>query len=190
VHWGCDYATTLNIEVDPQRRRFGRRESDFALQRLIECRALETERVRLVALRWHSSGIQVRLGLRVGLKKRRRRISPCMRVEVLRNGGEKRNVLICQRIVAYSYSLCAAQQCPLSPREQLHNRYCSNKQQSGVHLSSMQGDPNRLDHVVGPCFHRRLPLCAGLHASETLRRSALRRYAQQWIAALWPWLTT
>jgi hypothetical protein len=25
VHWECDYATDLNIEVDPQRRRFGRR---------------------------------------------------------------------------------------------------------------------------------------------------------------------
>ena len=39
------------IEVDPQRRRFGCRESDFALQRLVECRALETKRVRVVALR-------------------------------------------------------------------------------------------------------------------------------------------
>ena len=28
---GCDYATALDFEVDPQRRRFGRRESDFAL---------------------------------------------------------------------------------------------------------------------------------------------------------------
>ena len=37
VHWGCYYATALDIEVDPQRRRFGRRESDFALQRLVEC---------------------------------------------------------------------------------------------------------------------------------------------------------
>jgi hypothetical protein len=51
VHWGCYYATALDIEVDPQRRRFGRSESDFAFQRLEECRALETERVRLVALR-------------------------------------------------------------------------------------------------------------------------------------------
>ena len=36
-HWGCYYATALDIEVDPQRRRFVcRRESagDFALQRL------------------------------------------------------------------------------------------------------------------------------------------------------------
>ena len=55
MHWGGYYATALDIEVDPQRRRFGCRESDFALQRLVECRALETERVRLVALRWHSS---------------------------------------------------------------------------------------------------------------------------------------
>ena len=38
-------------EVDPQCHRFGCRESDFALQRLVECRALETKRVRVVALR-------------------------------------------------------------------------------------------------------------------------------------------
>jgi hypothetical protein len=67
VHWGCDYATAVDVEVDLQRRRFGRRESDFALQRLEECRALETKRVRLVALRWNASGIEVRLGLPVGL---------------------------------------------------------------------------------------------------------------------------
>jgi hypothetical protein len=42
VHWGC-YATTLDIEVDPQRRRFGC-ESDFALQRLVECHALDGTR--------------------------------------------------------------------------------------------------------------------------------------------------
>jgi hypothetical protein len=64
---GSYYATALDIEVDPQRRRFCRRESDFALQRLEECRALETERVRLVALRWHASFIEVRLGLPLGL---------------------------------------------------------------------------------------------------------------------------
>jgi hypothetical protein len=39
VHWGCDEATAIDIEVDPQRRRFGSRESDFALQSLIEGRA-------------------------------------------------------------------------------------------------------------------------------------------------------
>jgi hypothetical protein len=43
-------ALGLLPEVDPQRRRFGCRESDFALQRLVECRALETTRVRLVAM--------------------------------------------------------------------------------------------------------------------------------------------
>jgi len=41
VHWGCDYATALDIEVDPQRRRFGCRESDFALPALEECRRLK-----------------------------------------------------------------------------------------------------------------------------------------------------
>ena len=50
VHWGCYYGTTLDIEVDPQCHRFGCRKSDFALQRLVECRAFETKRVRLVAL--------------------------------------------------------------------------------------------------------------------------------------------
>ena len=45
------HATALDIEVDPRRRRFGRREADFALQRLVECRALETDRIRMVALR-------------------------------------------------------------------------------------------------------------------------------------------
>ena len=41
VHWGCDYAIAVDIEVDPQRRRFCRRaivnknrESDCALQTL------------------------------------------------------------------------------------------------------------------------------------------------------------
>jgi hypothetical protein len=34
---------------------------------VVECRALETERVRLVALRQHSSGSEVRLGFQVGL---------------------------------------------------------------------------------------------------------------------------
>ncbi len=29
VHWDCYYATALDIEVDPQCRRFGRREADF-----------------------------------------------------------------------------------------------------------------------------------------------------------------
>ena len=41
VHWGCYYATALDIEVDPQRCRLGSRKSDFALQALVECCALE-----------------------------------------------------------------------------------------------------------------------------------------------------
>ncbi len=32
VHWGCYYATALDIEVDPQRCCLGRRQSDFAVQ--------------------------------------------------------------------------------------------------------------------------------------------------------------
>jgi hypothetical protein len=51
VIWECDDAIAGKIEVDPQRHRFGGRESDFALQRLVECRALETEQVRL-AFQW------------------------------------------------------------------------------------------------------------------------------------------
>ncbi len=41
VHWSGYDATALHIEVDPQRCRFGSRKSDFALQALVECRALE-----------------------------------------------------------------------------------------------------------------------------------------------------
>ena len=40
VHWSGYDATTVDIEVDPQRCRFGSRKSDFALQALVECRAL------------------------------------------------------------------------------------------------------------------------------------------------------
>jgi hypothetical protein len=65
VHWGCDDATAVNIEVHPQRRRFGSRESDFTRQGLIECRAAKTELVRVVLL-WHCCGSEVRLGLPVG----------------------------------------------------------------------------------------------------------------------------
>jgi hypothetical protein len=42
----------VDIEVDPQRRRFGRRESNFALQFLIEGRAGKTELVRVVLRFW------------------------------------------------------------------------------------------------------------------------------------------
>ncbi len=33
VHWGCDYATDLNIEVDPQRRRFVTTGSEIELKK-------------------------------------------------------------------------------------------------------------------------------------------------------------
>ena len=51
VHCGCNYATSVEVEADPQRHRLGRRESDFALECLEECRGLETDHVRVVALR-------------------------------------------------------------------------------------------------------------------------------------------
>ena len=38
MHWSGYDATALDIEVDPQRSRFGSRKSDFALQALVECR--------------------------------------------------------------------------------------------------------------------------------------------------------
>jgi hypothetical protein len=41
VHWSGYDATALDIEVDPQRCRFAIRKSDFALQALVECCALE-----------------------------------------------------------------------------------------------------------------------------------------------------
>ena len=59
---GFDYATAVDVEVNPQRCGLGRRESDFALQALVECRAAKTEHVRVVALRWHSGGNELRLG--------------------------------------------------------------------------------------------------------------------------------
>jgi hypothetical protein len=68
VQGRCDYTTTLDIQVDPYRRCFSRYESDFALQAHVECRAFEPERVvRSVLLRRQSSGMEVRLGLAVGL---------------------------------------------------------------------------------------------------------------------------
>ena len=64
----CDYATALDIEVDPKRRCLCRHEADLALQAHVECRAFELERiVRSVLLQWQSSGNEVRRGLAVGL---------------------------------------------------------------------------------------------------------------------------
>ena len=56
VNWGCDYATALNLEVDPQRSRFRRRESDFALQALTGGRRKRNmSELFCSKLRWHSS---------------------------------------------------------------------------------------------------------------------------------------
>ncbi len=53
VHWGCYYVTALDrdIEVDPQRCCLGRRQSNFDLQAVVECRALEPECFRVDVLR-------------------------------------------------------------------------------------------------------------------------------------------
>ncbi len=51
VHWGCYYDTDLDIEVDPQRCCLGRRQSDFALQVVVECCALQPECFRVDELR-------------------------------------------------------------------------------------------------------------------------------------------
>ena len=72
MHWGCDEADIViqymrfirNAAKWPPRVRL---ESDFALQAMVECRALEPERVvRLVLLRRQSNG-----GLTVGLQKKK-----------------------------------------------------------------------------------------------------------------------
>jgi hypothetical protein len=89
VHWSGYDATALDIEVDPQRCRFGSRKSDFVLQAWVECRALEPK-FRLIAFRWHASGIEVRFGLpRWACRKRRRKNSPCMPLDVLMIAGRK-----------------------------------------------------------------------------------------------------
>ena len=61
-----DNATSVDVEIDPHRRRLGRSQTDFALQAIVECRAAKAKRVA-VLLRWHSDGGEVRRGLPVGL---------------------------------------------------------------------------------------------------------------------------
>jgi hypothetical protein len=43
LYWSYYDATALDIELDPQRCRFGSRKSDYALQALVECIAIEPE---------------------------------------------------------------------------------------------------------------------------------------------------
>ena len=61
-----DNATSVDVEIDPHRRRLARSQTDFALQAIVECRAAEAKRVA-VLLRWHADGGEVRRGLAVGL---------------------------------------------------------------------------------------------------------------------------
>ena len=38
-----DNATSVDVEVDPHRRRLGRCQTDFALQAIVECRAVKAK---------------------------------------------------------------------------------------------------------------------------------------------------
>jgi len=51
-HWSGYDATALDIEVDPQRCRFGSRKSDFALQALLLGRMPRACRVHFKELRF------------------------------------------------------------------------------------------------------------------------------------------
>ena len=46
-----DNATSVDVEIDPHRRRLGRSQTDFALQAAVECRAGESEMNRNNAAR-------------------------------------------------------------------------------------------------------------------------------------------
>jgi hypothetical protein len=99
VHWGGYYATALDIEVDPERRCLAaasptlpfsdwkkRNESDWRLKRIesdwLRCDGTPVA-VKCASVSWWACG------------KRRRKNSPCMRVDVLVMAGRKvRNVLI------------------------------------------------------------------------------------------------
>jgi hypothetical protein len=100
VHWGCEYATALDIKVDPQRCRFGRRESDFALQALVECRALERLRCDGIPVAVKCASVS-----RWACRKIRCKNSPCMRGGGAENGGEKRNVLIVSELLPIALDL-------------------------------------------------------------------------------------
>ena len=38
-----DNATSVDVEIDPHRRRLGRSQTDFALQAIVECRAAKAK---------------------------------------------------------------------------------------------------------------------------------------------------
>ena len=89
-------SATLRLHMRAHERNITtcRRESDFALQATIEGRAAKAENVQVVALRWHSSGSEVRLGLPVGLKKKTTRKFAVHAGGFAHDGCEKRNVVI------------------------------------------------------------------------------------------------
>ena len=68
--------------------------SPTLLFKLIEGRAAKTQHVRVVAMRWHSSGSEVRLGLPVGRQEKKMQKNAVHAGGGADNGGEKRNVLI------------------------------------------------------------------------------------------------
>ena len=59
-------ATAIDTEIDPQGRRFSRRQTDLALQSIVECCAAITKRVA-VLLRLYSDSGEVHLGLTMSL---------------------------------------------------------------------------------------------------------------------------
>ena len=95
----------------PGKRRFSSPLRNRIRFQRLECRALDPERIRLVALRWHASGSEVRLGLPVGLQNKKTHKFAVHADGSGHYGGEKRNLQCsdCQRVVADSLILrCAA----------------------------------------------------------------------------------
>ena len=44
-----DNSTSVDVEIDPHRRRLGRSQTDFALQAIVECRAAKAKRVAVLS---------------------------------------------------------------------------------------------------------------------------------------------
>ena len=99
MHWGCYYAAALDIEVDPQRRRFG------CLGENVVCVFITAVPItKLFA--WGGGGDwrtcatrddeprPVRFGLPVGLQKKKTQKLAVHAVGCAHDSGEKRNVLI------------------------------------------------------------------------------------------------
>ena len=59
-------AAVIDVEIDSHGRRFRRRQTNFALQTIVKCRAAIAKRVA-VLLRWYSDSGAVRVGVTMGL---------------------------------------------------------------------------------------------------------------------------